>query len=119
VAPCRQDHQRSRNLWRMFVAAMLIGLVLYNPFLALVNHSGGFTYQALARNRATVGASEMQHFTPIQKDAAPFEATVERICAELVVEKTDFPSPIFQPEILPQRPELTNSVWFRPPPAAR
>jgi hypothetical protein len=100
----------------MLVAVLLIGFVLYNPFLALLNHSDGLTYQALARHRATVGASELQHFTPIQMDAAPFEATVERLCAQLVAEKTDFPSPIFQAEILPQRPELTASVWFRPPP---
>lgn len=119
MAPCRQDHKGSRNPWRMFVAAMLIGLVLYNPFLALVNHSDGLTYQALARNRATVGASEMQHFSPTQNDGAPFEAIVERICVELVVEKTDVASPILQADILPQRPELIASVWFRPPPATR
>jgi hypothetical protein len=107
---------RNRAKWQVCFSVLLIGLVLYNPFLALASHTEGLTYQALARHRATVGASEMQHFTPVQKDAAPFEATVEGIYLELVVEKTEFPSHAFHVELLPQRPELTTSVWFRPPP---
>jgi hypothetical protein len=112
-----RQNQARRNLWQTCVSVLLIGLVLYNPFLALVNHSDGLAYQALARNRATVGASEMQHFSPTQQVAAQVEATVERICIELVVEKPDFPSHILDVEILPQRPEPTASVWFRPPPS--
>jgi hypothetical protein len=103
----------------MYICVLLIGLVLYNPFVALAGHSDGLTYQALARHRATVGASEMQHFSPIQGESAQREATVQRICIELVVEKTAYPSPTFQVESLPQRPELASSVWFRPPPRGK
>jgi hypothetical protein len=109
---CRQRRTR----WQMCLSVLLIGLVLYNPFLALVNHSDGLTYQAPARNRATVGASEMQHFASMQEENAQLEATVERICVELVVEKNELPSHTFEVESLPPRPELTASVWFRPPP---
>ena len=108
--------RRPRNVWQVCLCVLLIGLVLYNPFLALAGHSDGLTYQALARHRATVGASEMQHFSPIQGESAQLEATVRRICIELVVEKSEHPSPTFQVESLPQRQELTTSVWFRPPP---
>ena len=110
------DCRRRRTPWQMGLSVLLIGLVLYNPFLALIDHSDGLTYQAPARNRATVGASEMQHFAPIERENAQLEATVERICVELLVEKKEFPSHAFEVESLPQRPELTTSVWFRPPP---
>ena len=114
--PCCQNYRKQHRLWQMCVSVLLIGLVLYNPFLALVNHSDGLTYQALARNRATVGASEMQHFNPIQEDSAQLTAIVEDVGTKLVVDKTDFPSHFSQIQVLPQRPELTASVWFRPPP---
>jgi hypothetical protein len=110
------DCGRRRAPWQIGLSLLLIGLVLYNPFLGFINCSDGLTYQALARNRATVGASEMQHFAPMQGENAQLEATVERICVELVVEKKEFPSHAFEVESLPQRPELTTSVWFRPPP---
>jgi len=114
--PCNRANEKGRALWQMCLSILLIGLVLYNPFLALANHSDGLTYQAMARNRATVGASEMQHFSPIQNDSAQLEATVERICIELALEKTNFSSQPFPVELLPQRPELSANVWFRPPP---
>ena len=110
------DCGRRRAAWQICLSLLLIGLVLYDPFLGLINCSDGLTYQALARNRATVGASEMQHFAPMQGENAQLEATVERICVELLVEKKEFPSHAFEVESLPQRPELTTSVWFRPPP---
>jgi hypothetical protein len=112
----RDGDCRNRTTWQVCLSVLLIGLVLYNPFLVLVSHTDGLTYQALARHRATVGASEMQHLASMQNENAQIEATVERICLELVVEKTEFPSHAFQVELLPQRPELTTSVWFRPPP---
>jgi hypothetical protein len=110
------DCRRRRTPWQMGLSVLLIGLVLYNPFLALIDHSDGLTYQAPARNRATVGASEMQHFASMQGENAHLEATVERICVERIVEKTELASHTFEVESLPQRPELTTSVWFRPPP---
>jgi hypothetical protein len=112
----KHEGRRKRTRWQAGLSVLLIGLVLYNPFLILVNHADGPTYQALARNRATVGASEMQHFASMQSENAQLEATAEKICFELVVEKTEFPSHTFPVERLPQRPELMASVWFRPPP---
>ena len=105
-----------RNVWQVCLCLLLIGFVLYNPFSALIAHSDGLSYQALARHRATIGSSEMQHFSPIQGESAQLEATVQRICVELVVERNEQPFPTFQVESLPQRPELTTSVLFRPPP---
>jgi hypothetical protein len=115
VSDGNNGHGR-RNVWQVCLCLLLIGLVLYNPFSALVTHSDGLSYQALARHRATIGASEMQHFSPIQGERAQLEATVQRISTELVVERNEQPFPTFQVDALPQRPELTTSVWFRPPP---
>ena len=114
------SHQRGnrRPLWQWCVRALLIGLLLYNPFLILVGHSGGLTYQALARHRATVGSSEMQHYSPVpEKDAQPEVIIDEIFAAIMVVENKQSASPTFENEVLPQRPELIGSVWFRPPPA--
>jgi hypothetical protein len=114
------SHQRGsrRTIWQLCVAALLVGLLLYNPFLTLVSHSDGLAYQALARHRATVGASEMQHYSPVQAENAQPEATIEEIFAEVVVENNESASYVFEHETLPQRPELIMSTWFRPPPAA-
>ena len=64
--PSRDTCNRSQACWQLCVSLLLIALLLYNPFLALASHSDGLTYQALARHRATVGASELDHFTPVQ-----------------------------------------------------
>ena len=97
---------------------LLIGLLLYNPFVALVHHSDGLAYQALARHRATVGASEMQHYSPVQGENAQPEIVVAQIFTKVVVENNQSASHILENERLPQRPELIASIWFRPPPAA-
>jgi hypothetical protein len=106
-----------RAFWQVCFSVLLIGLVLYNPFLALGNQADGLSYQALARHRATVGASEMQHFTPMQGVNAQLEATVEQIFTEFLVENHASLFHIFQEERLPQRPEPMGSIWFRPPPS--
>jgi hypothetical protein len=112
--PRHGNNGRNRVRWQVCLSVLLIGLVVYNPFLALTNHADGLSYQALARHRATVGATEMQHFSPMQAETGQLQAIVERI--ELVVEKTEFSLGTFQPERPAKRPELTASVWFRPPP---
>jgi len=106
-----------RTHWQLCLSVLLIGLVLYNPFLALANSADGLAYQTLARHRATVGASEMQHFTPVQGENARPEAALEEIPTEVVSEHNQYPAQNFHEETLPQRPELIDGFWFRPPPA--
>jgi hypothetical protein len=101
------------------VLVLLIGLLLYNPFLTLIGHADGLAYQALARHRATVGASEMQHYPPVQGESAQLEVIAEEIFAAVVVVDTNKSASHIRKDLtLPQRPELIASVWFRPPPAA-
>src|SRR5271166_2433709 len=54
--------QLSRSL--RVVCILLIGLILYNPFLGLIHSPAGLSVDHPPRNRATVGASELQHFSP-------------------------------------------------------
>jgi hypothetical protein len=111
------EHKNRPNIWQMCVPLLLIGLLLYNPFLALANHSGGPAFEELARHRATVGASEMQHFSPMPDESALPEATVLDLSAIPVVKSEPSFSHLFPEEALPLLPVLTGSTWFRPPPA--
>jgi hypothetical protein len=107
------------NVVRMCVPLLLIGLLLYNPFLALVGHENGLAYQQLQRHRATVGASELQHFSPIQSESAQLEAVLVELFTNPAVAAADkFSGHQFQTEALPPRLELIDRIWFRPPPSA-
>jgi hypothetical protein len=114
--PSGQKRGNRRTWWQLCVCVLLIGLVLYNPFGTMANHSDGLAYQALARHRATVGASEMQHYASIQMESARVEMTVERIFTGIVVENNGWLIENLHEEELPLRPELVTGMWFRPPP---
>jgi hypothetical protein len=109
---------RKRNVWQICVPLLLIGFLLYNPFLALVSHSDGLAYQQLARHRATVGASELQHFASMEKQSLQPEVAVVEIVAVPVFESVEFSSHLFEEVSLPPRPEQIQRIWFRPPPTA-
>jgi hypothetical protein len=97
------------------VCLLLVGLLLYNPFLALVAHSDGLAYQALARHRATVGASELQHMAQVQGPNAQPDVIVAKIFTGLV-QINEFPAKALQQPPLLQRMEQISEIWFRPPP---
>src|SRR6201986_5653240 len=106
--PLRHSANRTtrRSVWQVCLCALLIGLVLYNPFLLLTNQPDGWAYHSLARHRATVGASEMQHFSPVQSESAQPEVLVEKSLIEVIAPKNEYPSPIVEEEILLRQPEL-------------
>lgn len=116
--PSSDQRDRRRKWWRICVPVLLIGLLLYNPFLALTAQSDGLSYQALARHRATVGASELQSFSPVQVENTHIEVAVEAILFGRVTENAGQRFHLVPNDTLPQRPELDRKVWFRPPPAA-
>ena len=107
----------SRSVWQVCLCALLIGLVLYNPFLLLTNQSDGLAYHSLARHRATVGSSEMQHFSPVQSESEQPEVIVEKAVIEVVAAKNEYPWPNVEEEILLRQPEFVANLWFRPPPS--
>ena len=101
--------------WRPGMCVLLIVLILYNPFL-LVNPVHGLSYRTLSRNRATVGASELQHFSPVQNQTVQPDLAAAHTRFIIISANQNIPRPDFRRENFTQ-PELTSSIWFRPPPA--
>src|SRR5215470_10656027 len=105
---------------KLFRAAcfLLALFLLYNPFYAMLYSPAGLDFSRPASHRATVGASELQHFTPANGWgyllAGDFPETV--ILAPLPQLSADsfFAFPIFS---LISPPFFIPGLWFRPPPA--
>ena len=117
MSPFRsRDGGKHLPLWGRWICVLLVGLLLYNPFAALTTASDGLSYQALARHRASVGASEMQHFAPVKAESAHVDVSVRTPTGEL-------PAPREEARLDGGRVHLPllegmASLWFRPPPRA-
>ena len=103
--------------WQVGLCLLLIGLMLYNPFASLWAAGDGFCYDRLARNRATVGASELQHFSPVTNSNAQMELDVDVPSTDLMQlvreEHWSFnPQELFSPSA-----EIFTHLWSRPPPS--
>ena len=117
--PFTQSPERSMaplsRAWLCFCLALFL---LYNPFMAATSSQGGLNVRHPASNRATVGASELQHFSPADgRDKLSASATA---IAEPLVSLPEVSYHVF--ELFPQVVSLTqqlfgSSLWFRPPPA--
>lgn len=103
--------------WRLCLSLLLAGLFLYNPFLGKAGFDGGLIVRHPASHRATVGASELQHFTaaegrdalsgPDTVDAAPVSALMD-LTAQTIIRSSE--------NVPPPQQFLWASLWFRPPP---
>ena len=102
---------------RVCLCLLLIALVVYNPFAALSRSSDHLSYDKLASNRASIGASELQHFSPVSSPDSQIELAVDLLtvepkgCAQESQLRRD------QQVLIPVEPELLAGVWFRPPPS--
>lgn len=117
-APSSPDCAKGRDKRRNWICVLLIGLLLYNPFLALTSVSHGLAYHELARHRASVGASEMQHFAPVQIENASPDVGVAARMGELLAPQEEAVSLHNGQEHLLLLLEGMTSLWFRPPPRA-
>jgi hypothetical protein len=102
--------------WRIYTCLVLIALVLYNPFAGLHGGRGCLSYDKLAQNRATAGAAELQHFSPVSGPSVPANFDVHVLGAEPVTSDQEPQPGMDQREMIPSEPELLAGVWFRPPP---
>jgi hypothetical protein len=102
--------------WRICICVLLIGLVIYNPFLALDGTAGDISYEKLARNRATIGSSEMLHFSPVSNPGELSKITLEVIDPEPAAQVQENQPWLFELQVVPLQPEIFASLWFRPPP---
>jgi hypothetical protein len=113
----RPVEEHSRTVPRILVCLLLFGLLLFNPFAALTSASNHPGFSTSPRHRATVGASEMQHFSPVKSEiTTPDIAQVVHSMDVKVTPAESKPRTILLEE-LPPMPALIVSVWFRPPPA--
>ncbi len=102
--------------WQAGFCVLLACLILYNPFAALYCSHQILSVHTPQRNRATVGASELQHFGPVQEEAQQADLTVEDNRHEVVAPARSYVACGFAREEEVQQPEFSAEVWSRPPP---
>jgi hypothetical protein len=103
--------------WQAAVCLLLVGLVIFNPYLAAPDTYANTCIRRIPSNRATVGASELQHFTPTDKRSvliATDVALIERLdrVPRYSESYEDPMEAVFSPAQF-----QSESLWFRPPPA--
>jgi hypothetical protein len=103
----------------MVLCLLLVGLVLYNPYMTCGESGGaGLCVRHSASHRATVGASELQYFNPT--DSRHILATAAFRLLEVFgqIVPLGFEPHMAEVEDLPRNDESWSaSLWFRPPPA--
>lgn len=105
-----------RHRW---VCLFLAFFLLYNPFFAISHTGNGLEVCRPASHRATVGASELQHFAPA--DGCECLPAMDITEVEISLRLPDLPSQSFP--VLPFIPRFSRQfsgpgLWFRPPPAS-
>jgi hypothetical protein len=105
-----------RHQW---ICLFLAFFLLYNPFFAAPRSGIGLEVCRPASHRATVGASELQHFSPADGwGCLPAVSSTE---AEVVLTLPDVSAQyLLVPPLLPHfsRQFFGPGLWFRPPPAS-
>jgi hypothetical protein len=93
-------------------------LFLYNPFLGMASAGDGLNIRHNPSHRATVGASELQHFSPTsgRKIFAVQVATLIKWLVSPVATPTRY---AVETSTLARvvDPLLCADLWFRPPPS--
>jgi hypothetical protein len=104
--------------WQVVLCLLLAALVVYNPYLAGAGSGTGLCVQHSASYRATVGASELQHFTPqdgrgVLAAATPAILFFLNYLVGLRPEARRYAERVVAPKGI----SLPASLWFRPPPS--
>ena len=113
-----QKHPIRAHSLRVWTCVLLAALILYNPFAALCFSHGTIEVHTLQRNRASVGASELQHFSPVQDGKQQTDLNLEANCEELAVPAETFVARGFEREVEIPQSAIVFEVWSRPPPLA-
>ena len=113
-----QRHPIRAHSLRVWMCVLLAALILYNPFAALSFSHGTIEVHTLQRNRASVGASELQHFSPVQDDIPQADVNLEANRKEAVAPAETFGARGFEREVEVSQSDSAFEVWSRPPPMA-
>ena len=95
---------------------LLIGLLLYNPFAGLWGPTDGVSYDKLARNRATIGASELQHFSPVPNENTQADLDMDLAFPALQVLVRTQPGSTESLAVVSPQAEYLLEFSNRPPP---
>jgi hypothetical protein len=104
--------------WQVAVCLLLAALVVYNPYLSATDSAVGLCLRHSASFRATLGASELEHFTPKDSAAALAAAATMALARFLqyrLPESSERPTRVAPREAPPEQ-VWPASLWFRPPP---
>ena len=116
-AKLHQSGRANVRSWHIGLSVLLAILILYNPFAAMYNSHGASEVHTLQRNRATVGSSELQHFSPVQNDIQQSDLNLEQIREEVAVPAGSYVARGFEREEKIPQPDVASKVWSRPPPS--
>ena len=104
--------------WLSGLCMFLALLLLYNPFIAIYCSHSQTSLHTPQRNRASVGSSELQHFTPVQQEQTQqSDVNVEAGREQVSAPAESFADRSFAREEELSQPDLVASVWSRPPPS--
>jgi hypothetical protein len=113
-----QRHPIRAQKLRVWTCVLLAVLLLYNPFAALCYFHGTMEVHTLQRNRASVGASELQHFSPVQDDIPQVDSNLEASLAAVTMPAGSYVARGFEREAEVPQSDIIAKVWSRPPPLA-
>jgi hypothetical protein len=104
-----------RHQWICFFLALFL---LYNPFFGVAHLGNGLEVCHPASHRATVGSSELQHFSPMDGWGCLPTADIAQaeVSDPLPIPVTEILLVSFPVVRLPQQ-FFGPGLWFRPPPA--
>ena len=113
-----QNHPIRAQRLRIWVCVLLAVLVLYNPFIVLYYSHHTIEVHTLQRNRASVGASELQHFSPVQEDIQQADMDLVSNREEVAAPAGGYLARGFEREVEVPPSDIVFKVWSRPPPLA-
>src|SRR5882724_9949119 len=110
-----RNHPIRAQRVRVWICVLLGALLLYNPFAALYFSHDTIEVHTLQRNRASVGASELQHFSPVQDDIPQADVNLAANREELVAPAGTYVARGFEREVEVPHSDIVSKVWSRPP----
>lgn len=116
LLPTREWPRFKREAW---VCLLLLGLLLYNPFAKALGNTDHSSIDKRPSNRATVGASELQHFSPVSKSVTQTVHVFDAVGIETIQASDE--DGRFNLEPLQRHSsvsEILVLIWNRPPPAS-
>jgi hypothetical protein len=108
---------RERGPFRVWVCVLLAFLILYNPFTANMRSGDASAVRGLARHRATVGASELQHFTGSPDQTQQTDVNLQENHEGFASFIAEYQPQSIERDVEVPQPDSISRVWSRPPPS--